>query len=187
MSNTLLDVSEAETGAMVLQQEEVAIDDLAQDLIQIFEPVALDKGLRLETAITPGIKVTGDQKRLSQALANLLDNAIKYTSSGGMVKINLNRTSKEDGVVITVSDTGIGINDEDFPHIFERHYRGDKARSGTGVGLGLAMVRGIVEAHGGVVSVDSQSGIGSSFRVVLPFGQDLGSHGSIDSPSHKHA
>jgi signal transduction histidine kinase len=115
--------------------------------------------------------MTGDRGRISQVLANLLDNAVKYTSSGGLVRILVEPAPKNgEEIAITVADTGIGISEKDIPHIFERYYRGDKSRSGPGAGLGLPLVQGIVESHGGRVSVESEPGKGSVFQVFLPVG-----------------
>jgi signal transduction histidine kinase len=108
---------------------------------------------------------------LRQLLLNLLSNALKYTPSGGVVRVRL-RHHPSEGLVLEVTDTGIGIPPEELPHIFERFYRVDKSRTrsdGTdGLGLGLSIVRWIVEAHGGSIQVESQPGHGSCFRVLLP-------------------
>ena len=172
LSNIILDVAEAEAGALVLRHEPVQLHELAWDLMQTFEPVAEDKGLRIDASIFPNLIVTGDPARLAQVFANLLDNAIKYTPGGGHILLSLEVNPTGDGIVITVADDGVGISEKDLPHVFERHYRGEKSlsRPGSGSGLGLTLVRGIVENHGGHVIVDSQLGKGSTFRVFLPFG-----------------
>jgi len=164
----ILDVSEAEAGVLVLQYEKVSLDDLATDVLETFQPVALDKAVRLEGAITPGMIITGDRGRLFQALANLLDNALKYTATGGRIRLTVEPDRRGAGTMVSVADDGVGIAETDLPHIFERYYRGDENRSGPGAGLGLPLVQGVVEAHGGQVTVESELGKGSTFRVFLP-------------------
>jgi signal transduction histidine kinase len=164
----ILDVSEAEAGVLALQFEKVSLDDLARDVLETFQPVALDRALRLEAAITPGMLITGDRGRLFQVLANLLDNALKYTATGGRVRLSVEPDGRGAGTMVSVADDGVGIAEKDLPHIFERYYRGDENRSGPGAGLGLPLVQGVVEAHGGKVTVESELGKGSTFRVFLP-------------------
>jgi len=110
--------------------------------------------------------LTTDRNRLRQILANLMDNAIKYTPSGGRVDIETHQ--REQQVVIIVKDTGIGIPPEELSKIWDRLYRGDKSRSQRGLGLGLSLVRAIVHAHGGYIGVSSEPGTGSLFTVYLP-------------------
>ena len=102
-------------------------------------------------------------------LINLMDNAIKYTPSGGSIRLTAERHSTLEGILVTVADSGVGISGKDLPHIFERYYRGDESRSGPGVGLGLPLVQGIIASHGGSVTVESMPGQGSKFHVFLPF------------------
>lgn len=167
LSDTIFDVVEADNAALVMHFENVALDELANEIIQTFEPVASDRGIRFERSITPGITTKGDRGRLSQALANLIDNALKYTPSGGSIKLCLEQDPQSSEILISVSDTGSGISEKDLPHVFERYYRGDKSRSGPGVGLGLPLVQGIVKSHNGRVTVESRPETGSTFRVFL--------------------
>ena len=109
--------------------------------------------------------VRADRNRLRQVLVNLLDNAIKYSAPGGRVEISAE--PRGDEWVITVRDTGTGIPDEEIPRIWERLYRGDKSRSQRGLGLGLSLVRAIINAHGGSIEVQSTVGKGSSFSIHL--------------------
>jgi signal transduction histidine kinase len=103
---------------------------------------------------------------MRQVLGNLLDNAIKYTPNGGRVEITANKT--EEGVIVSVKDTGIGIPSGEIAKIWDRLYRGDQSRSQRGLGLGLSLVRAVVKAHGGKVDVQSEPGKGSIFTVFLP-------------------
>ena len=167
--NSILDVAEAESGALALRFDTVRMDSLVNETVQVFEPVAADRGIHLEATIQADVAVTGDAGRLSQVVANLLDNALKYTPPGGHIRLTVEENTHPRGVVVTVSDTGAGIPEKDLPHIFERYYRGDKSRSGTGIGLGLPLVQGIVQAHGGSVSVESKPEEGATFRVFLPY------------------
>jgi signal transduction histidine kinase len=103
---------------------------------------------------------------MRQVLANLLDNAVKYTGSGGSIKIEVSR--REGEVLVAISDTGVGIPDEEIESIWDRHYRGDRSRSEPGLGLGLSLVRAIVRAHEGTVRASSRIGQGSQFTISLP-------------------
>ena len=166
MLSTLMDISEAETGTMALQVERADIGDLVRNTVELYEDVADDKAVRLEAALTDPVVVEVDRNRLRRVLANLVDNAIKYTPSGGRVHVSVRANEQE--VVIEVSDTGVGIPADELPRIWERLYRGDKSRSERGLGLGLSLVKAIVEAHGGKVSVRSTPGDGTTFEVRLP-------------------
>jgi signal transduction histidine kinase len=110
--------------------------------------------------------VSADRDRLRQALANLVDNAIKYTPRGG--RVDLSAHAEPGAVAIRVSDTGSGISEPDLPRIFDRLYRGDQSRATRGLGLGLSLVRAYVEAQGGTVKVESKPGHGSTFEIRLP-------------------
>jgi two-component system phosphate regulon sensor histidine kinase PhoR len=111
--------------------------------------------------------VPADRDRVRQVIANLVYNAIKFTPAGGMITIT--SRALEDSVVVDIIDTGIGIPKEDLPRVFERFYKGDKARAGEGTGMGLAIAKHVVEAHGGSIWVRSQEGNGSTFSFSLPF------------------
>jgi len=131
-------------------------------------PLADDKLLNQCRKITPGVLVEGDEIRLKQVGVNLLDNAFKYTPEGG--EISLQVLAESNLAIFTVSDTGMGISERALPHIFDRFFRAEQARSSrtSGTGLGLSIVQSIVEAHGGRVRVESQEGHGARFRVELP-------------------
>ena len=166
MLNTLMDISEAETGTMALRREPTDLNDLIRQTVEMYEDVADERGVRIETATTPELVADIDRNRLRQVLANLLDNAIKYTPSGGRIEMRAGREAN--AVVVKVKDTGAGIPAEELPRIWERLYRGDKSRSTRGLGLGLSLVKAIVQAHGGEVSVESELGVGSTFVLRLP-------------------
>jgi len=135
----------------------------------MFRTQASDKKLDVITEVPPKLPVIqGDPDMLAQVLINLVDNAIKYTPSGGRITIRAGTT--EGNVKVEVEDTGIGIPPENLPRIFERFYRVDKARSRElgGIGMGLAIVKHIIRAHGGKAKVESEVGKGSTFIFTLP-------------------
>lgn len=166
MLTTLMDISEAETGTMRLNVTQVDVTQLAKEVTDLYEDAAEDRGVTLTAAIPSGLTVPADRDRLRQAVANLVDNAIKYTPRGGRVGITAGIDGRD--VVIRVADTGPGISEHDLPRIFDRLYRGDDSRATRGLGLGLSLVRAYVEAQGGSVSVDSRPGEGSTFTMRLP-------------------
>ncbi|MBM4462934.1 MAG: HAMP domain-containing protein [Chloroflexi bacterium] len=164
----LLTLARADDGKDRLTFQEVNLAKLIQDLGADAEILCQEKGLRFHLGEAHDLIVKGDEAMLRQLFLNLLDNATKYTPSGGTVSVSF-RTEGQMAVV-AVSDTGIGIAPEDMPFIFERFYRVDKARSraGGGAGLGLAISQHIAKAHGGKIEVESQLGKGSTFTVSLP-------------------
>ncbi len=166
MLNTLLDISEAETGTMKLNREPVDLAELARHTVELYEDVAEERGVQLDASGVSPLVVPLDRNRMRQVLANLSDNAIKHTPAGGRVTISANTDG--DAVVLRVDDTGVGIPADELPHIWERLYRGDKSRTERGLGLGLSLVKAIVEAHGGAVSVASAPGDGAHFTLRLP-------------------
>jgi signal transduction histidine kinase len=165
--NTLMDISEAETGTLKLRLERVNASDLVEDTVDLYRHVAEEKRIVVTTATIPDLWLTADRSRLRQILANLLDNAIKYTPAGGRVEM---KTQLQAGtVVFSVKDTGIGLTPDEVPRIWDRLYRGDQSRSERGLGLGLSLVRAVVQAHGGQIGVSSAIGVGSTFTMSLPF------------------
>jgi signal transduction histidine kinase len=166
MLNTLMDISEAETGIMKLEKTDVKVADLVTAVIGLYELVAEDKQIKVTASVPESVRCLADHGRLQQVLVNLLDNAVKYTPTGGAVEFSAEERVNE--TVITVRDTGMGIPAEEIPRIWERLYRGDKSRTERGLGLGLSLVKAIVQAHGGRVEVESEPGKGSIFRVRLP-------------------
>jgi len=166
MLDTLMDISEAEVGAMRLSRERLELAEVVRDAVTLYSDVAEDKHIVLQSHCAPGVCVSADRNRMRQVVANLLDNAIKYTPPGGRVEVQTALDGAEAG--LTVTDTGAGIPAGELPRIWERLYRGDASRSERGLGLGLSLVKAIVEAHGGRVEATSTPGQGSIFTVRLP-------------------
>lgn len=164
--DTLLDVAEAEAGAVRLQLETLSAERLLGEVAELYEYAAEDRGVRIEVVCTPGLTVRGDAIRLRRALANLVDNALKYLGSGTQVRLEAEGGDRH--VVLSVQDDGPGIMPADLPRIWDRLFRGDPSRSTPGLGLGLSLVRAIAEAHKGSAEVESAPGQGSCFRLRLP-------------------
>ena len=171
MLNTLMDISEAESGAMRLRHEPVRLAEVVERAVELYKDVAETKGVTLDVTMdgdAAGVTVNGDRMRLEQVAANLIDNAVKYTPTGGRVEV---QAGSENGTaVLRVEDTGPGIPPDELPRIWTRLFRGDASRAERGLGLGLSLVKAIVQAHGGTVAVESAPGQGSTFRVSLPLG-----------------
>ena len=167
MLNTLMDISEAESGTMQLRREAVPLADIIARAIDLYRDVADAKGVTLSSSTPAGVVVTADRTRLEQVAANLIDNAVKYTPSGGRVTVDVLQDA--DAAVLRVADTGPGIPADELPRIFDRLFRGDTSRTERGLGLGLSLVKAVVEAHGGTVEVSSEAS-GSVFSVRLPLG-----------------
>ncbi|MCK5680934.1 HAMP domain-containing protein [bacterium] len=168
--NDLLLLSKSDMGHEVTRRDPVDLVTLLDSLLPHFKILAEAQQIELSSSLVEVDTVFGDQLRLRQLLVNLLTNAIRYTAAGG--KVDLTLRNIDSGVEIAVADTGIGIPAEDIPRIFDRFYRADKARSRQygGSGLGLSIVKSIVNAHEGSITVDSVVGDGSVFKVTLPTG-----------------
>jgi signal transduction histidine kinase len=166
MLNTLMDISEAETGVMRLSIAPVDAGDVLRDVHELYADVAEEKGITIRVDAPEPLTVLADRNRLRQVFANLLDNAVKYTPAGGQVTMR-SRAAAHD-VMMEVEDSGPGISAEDLPRIWDRLYRGDRSRSERGLGLGLSLVRAIVEAHKGRAEVVSTPGQGARFTIHLP-------------------
>jgi signal transduction histidine kinase len=166
MLNTLMDITEAEAGMMKLQRAQVNLSELVREVVELYEYVAEEKKIPIHTEF-PESPVTSpvDRIRMRQVFANLLDNAIKYTPEGGSVGISVR--CEPDQAVVRFRDTGIGVAAHEQDKIWSRLFRGDKSRSQRGLGLGLSLVKAVVEAHGGTVSVSSTVNEGSEFTVRL--------------------
>ncbi len=169
LTEDLLTLARSDAGESVLDLEQVQLDQLASDARVFIAPLAESAGVALTyDAPTSPVVIEGDQKRLKQLLVNLMDNAIKYTPAGGSARLSL--SVKNSSAVIEVSDSGRGIPGSSLPHIFERFYRQTDPRDSrvSGFGLGLAISKWIVDAHGGSIEADSTEGRGSTFTVHLP-------------------
>jgi signal transduction histidine kinase len=165
----LFQMAQLDTGGMPLDCAESFLADLISDTLESFSELAQRRGVNLSGSIALEVDpVTMDTQRIGRVLNNLIGNALRHTPAGGCVDVHAWRTAS--GVEVCVSDTGEGIRAEDLPHVFESFYRGEKSRSRStgGAGLGLAISRGIVQAHGGEINVQSETGRGSQFTFTLP-------------------
>jgi signal transduction histidine kinase len=136
--------------------------------VDLYRDVADAKDVTLDVTTTADAMVSGDRTRLEQVAANLIDNAVKYTPAGESVDVHVHAENGHG--VLRVHDTGPGIPVDELPRIWTRLFRGDASRAERGLGLGLSLVKAIVEAHGGTVAVESEPGNGSTFTVSLPLG-----------------
>jgi len=162
----LLLLARAESGRLPMRYERVALDEVVAEALRSAEVLARDKVNLQVTELEP-LEICGDRDRIKQVLLNLLSNAVQYTPKGGKVWLEVRRGKNR--AILSVSDTGPGIPPEDLPHVFERFYRADKARSrGKGFGLGLSIAYWIVKHHGGDIAVHSELGKGTTFTVSLP-------------------
>ena len=166
MLATLMDIAEAESGGMRLHPRLINISSLLNQLIDMYQDVAEEKEIQMSARLPHELNIAMDRDRMSQALANLLDNAVKYTPCGGQITVEAYPTA--DTCVMKVKDTGMGIAQADLPKIWDRLYRSDVSRSTKGLGLGLSFVKAIVNAHQGDVYASSTPGQGSCFTLILP-------------------
>ena|SRR5687768_3391320 len=167
--NDLLDVKKLEAGRVTLQLRDVRIENVVQEVIDVFAPIASGRALQLTAELQrPLPAVSADGQRLSQVLSNLIGNALKFTEPGGRVTVDVRRS--REGVLVSVNDTGVGIASEHLPHIFDRFWQA-RPEGRKGLGMGLAIARGIVEAHGGSIWVESQPGAGTTVLFTLPLTQ----------------
>jgi len=162
----LLDVSRIESGTFAVHREPVACAGLLAALVELFEARALGSGISLRVEETPdGLHVYGDRDRLLQVLSNLVGNSLKFTPAGGSIAVSCAPCAA--GVEFAVADTGKGMSEDDLAHLFDRHWRADPGAPG-GAGLGMPIVRGIVDAHGGEISASSAPGAGTTIRFTVP-------------------
>ncbi|MHB0857810.1 MAG: sensor histidine kinase [Anaerolineae bacterium] len=181
----LRDLALAEAGQLPLEYAEISLDDLVRRTMAGFLPRARQKQVALESDLADAnVLVKADAQRLEQVLGNLLDNALRHTPAGGIVRVSVRGEGNR--VALEVTDTGAGIAPKDRARVFDRFYRADKARSRAegGSGLGLSIAKRLVEAHGGTIAVESTPGAGSTFTVLLPSASGLaaGSTGSDKAP-----
>jgi signal transduction histidine kinase len=167
----LFQMSQLDAGGFPLERAPASLSDLVSDTLESFSELAKQQDITLEGFVEADVDpVLMDTQAIGRVLNNLISNALRYTPAQGRVSVWVRRTGH--GVEVTVSDTGAGIRAVDLPHIFERFYRGDAARSRNrgngGAGLGLAIARGIVQAHGGTIRVESEPGKGTQFTFYIP-------------------
>ena len=169
----LFELSQIDAGALQLHVEPASLSDLLSDALESMSAQAERKQIQIESHIEGDLpRVPLDAPRMQRVLYNLIQNAIRHTPTDGTITLTLR--GNPGGVELTVADTGEGIPGADLPHIFDRFYRGEPARTrdsssaAPGAGLGLAIAKGIVEAHGGSISASSTPGTGAVFKVVLP-------------------
>jgi len=167
MIHTMLEISRADAGLAVLKRVPIDLRTVVTEAAELFQVLAEDKDLAVGVDLprTP-VVVSGDVARVQRVVANLLDNAIKYTPRGGRVTVALKTNRGQ--ALLTVTDTGGGIPQADLPHVFKRFYRGDKSRSSPGNGLGLSLARALLRAHGGDVSLENLPEGGCLVQVSLP-------------------
>jgi signal transduction histidine kinase len=166
MLATLMDIAEAEAGTMRLERRPFDLCRLIREVTDMYQYVAEENKIRIGTELPESCEACVDPDRMRQAFGNLLDNALKYTDEGGSVTISAARANGQ--ATVRFRDTGMGIAEAEQGKIWDRLYRGDKSRSQRGLGLGLSVVRAVVQAHHGTVTVTSKPGEGSEFAIVLP-------------------
>jgi signal transduction histidine kinase len=166
-----MEISEAEAGVLRLEKSQSDLREITRQAAELYADVAEAKQIKLELQEGEAAPVFVDAVRTRQAVANLIDNAIKYTSDGGAVNLRVYRENGD--ALLEVRDSGPGVPEAEQPRIWERLYRGDQSRSQSGLGLGLSLVRAIVEAHGGKVTVRNAPDRGAVFELRLPASEAL--------------
>jgi signal transduction histidine kinase len=164
----ILDLSKLEQDPEALDKKPLDLKGFLENLASGFTPLTVSKKLQLQVQVADGLQLQADGNRLSQAISNLLANAIKFTPEGGMVSLVADRVPE--GIRIRVADTGIGIPKEELPRMFERfgatQRKGTKGEKGTGLGMSIAYQ--VIRLHGGTISVDSEVQVGTTFTILLP-------------------
>jgi len=162
----LLELARLDAGQEKLKRLPFDFSKTVEDCVELIRPIAEERRVKIISELEP-LEISGDSERLAQVVTNLLTNAIQYNRDGGEVRVRLK--IKNGFAALKVADNGVGISAEDLPHVFKRFYRGDKSRTGAAnAGLGLAISKAIVEAHGGAIEVASKEDVGTTFRVNLP-------------------
>ncbi|MBN1189183.1 MAG: HAMP domain-containing histidine kinase [Dehalococcoidales bacterium] len=167
--NKLLFLSRIDHRKETLDLEDVDLGEILNDVLSITVPRREERVIQLNTSLADNVKIDGDEVRLRELFLNLVDNAIKYTPEGGEITVSLKVS--DGNACVSIADTGIGIANEYLPHIFERFYRvpGVEPFSGSGSGLGLSICQEIAKLHGGIIEVESEVEVGSTFTVKLPY------------------
>jgi signal transduction histidine kinase len=164
--NTMLDITEVESGAKDFNKEHINLASILAEACELFQPLADEKSVNMRVDLPGKLMFDADKHQMQRLITNLLENAIKYTPSGGTINVSLKKNN--DIIEILFEDTGIGIAESDLPKIFDRFYRCDRSRTEPGIGLGLSLARAIAKAHGGNIEVFSEINKGSRFIVSLP-------------------
>lgn len=173
--NTMLDLSEIESGHFIITSERIATHELCMASVRMVAPEAAKKQIKITLMLDSAIEsIQGDPRRLKQMLVNLLSNAVKFTPAGGRVGLKVIADAERQIATFSVWDTGIGVDQEDLPHLFKPFGQIDRrlSRKYSGLGLGLALVSRLAEAHGGTIAVESILGQGSQFTVTLPWSSE---------------
>jgi len=163
MINTMLDITEAEAGVNDAKAEQFELVALIQEACELFRPIAEEKKISLEADLPESLTMVSDRKKMQRIVTNILENALKFTPENGTVAVSAEAHDGE--VQIDFKDTGVGISENDLPHIFERFYRCDRSRSQGGVGLGLSLVKAYTESMNGTIHVESTLNQGSRFAL----------------------
>ncbi|MEW6492082.1 MAG: HAMP domain-containing sensor histidine kinase, partial [Cyanobacteriota bacterium] len=160
--------AEVEVATPTREWKPISLNKLVQNLVESFEPIAQDKKIALTYQSMATVSVMGDETQVTRLISNLLENALQYTPCEGQIVLTLTKHNRS--AFVSLKDTGIGIEREQLPYVFDRFWRADKARSRRegGTGLGLAIAQTIAQRHGGKIMVTSQVGVGSCFQVRLP-------------------
>jgi len=163
MINAMLDITEAEAGVNGVDSEEFDLAALIRQACELFRPIAENKKIKVESRLPESLPFKSDRKKMQRIITNLLENAIKFTPEDGRVTVSA--AARNGGIRIEFKDTGVGISENDLPHIFERVYRRDRSRSQDGVGLGLSLVKAYAESLNGTIHVESTPNQGSRFAL----------------------
>ena len=170
--NAVLAIARLEAAGQIADAQTLDVSGLTSEFAELYEAACEDKGQDFKAEITPSLSIRGDRSFVGQALANLLDNAVKYTPEGGAVMLRARRRSSGE-VEVSVTDTGPGVPDEDRARVVQRFVRLERSRSQPGLGLGLSLVQAVAEAHGGRLELDEGPGIvgetGPGLRTALVF------------------
>lgn len=169
IADDLLLLARGDAGELRMMRGVVSMTDAVRDVLDLYAPLAEELGIAFHTAFSGNAEVRGDHAYIRQLLSNLVDNAVKYAGAGRLISVDVHAT--EQSVELRLSDSGPGIPPEHVPHLFDRFYRVDAARSGKGPrgsGLGLPICRMIAEAHGGSIRIESREGTGTTVTVELP-------------------
>lgn len=167
--SNLLSLSRLEAGVVEIKPRDLLLIESVEKVLESLSPLIKNKNLKIKLNVPIKLKIFADPQHLETILFNLLENAVKYTKEEG--KIELKAVEDEDKIVLSVKDTGIGISEKDLPHIFDRFYRVDRARSsedGFSSGLGLSIVKRLVEKHGWNIEVSSKLNKGTTFKISIP-------------------